>query len=129
MKALTVRQPWTSLIIAGHKNIENRGWPTNHRGKLAIHAGLAVDSDALARHAKLLRRLGLSPENLPKGRILGTVTVLDCRDDSSSPWAEPGLWHWVLANPRAFKHPVPAKGRLGLWEWARTPEKPWKSAL
>lgn len=39
MKALTVRQPWASLIAAGVKTIETRSWSTEYRGPLAIHAG------------------------------------------------------------------------------------------
>jgi hypothetical protein len=39
MKALTLTQPWASLIAVGAKRIETRGWPTNYRGPLAIHAG------------------------------------------------------------------------------------------
>ena len=39
MKALTIRQPWASLIAAGVKTIETRSWSTKYRGPLAIHAG------------------------------------------------------------------------------------------
>ena len=39
MKALTVRQPWASLIAAGVKTIETRSWSSEYRGPLAIHAG------------------------------------------------------------------------------------------
>lgn len=41
MKALTIRQPWASLIAAGVKTIETRSWSTEYRGPLAIHAGKA----------------------------------------------------------------------------------------
>lgn len=39
MKALTLHQPWASLIALGYKTIETRSWATSHRGPLAIHAG------------------------------------------------------------------------------------------
>lgn len=39
MKALTIRQPWASLIAHGVKTIETRSWSTEYRGPLAIHAG------------------------------------------------------------------------------------------
>lgn len=39
MNALTIRQPWASLIAAGVKTIETRSWSTKYRGPLAIHAG------------------------------------------------------------------------------------------
>lgn len=41
MKALTIRQPWASLIALGVKTIETRSWRTNYRGPIAIHAGIA----------------------------------------------------------------------------------------
>lgn len=39
MKAITILQPWASLIACGAKKIETRSWPTNYRGPIAIHAG------------------------------------------------------------------------------------------
>lgn len=38
MKAITVLEPWASLIAYGAKTIETRSWKTNYRGILAIHA-------------------------------------------------------------------------------------------
>lgn len=38
MKALSIRQPWAWLIVNGHKDIENRSWPTRFRGKFLVHA-------------------------------------------------------------------------------------------
>ena len=40
MKALTIMQPWASLIACGAKTIETRSWPTKYRGPIAIHAGM-----------------------------------------------------------------------------------------
>lgn len=39
MKALTVSQPFASLIADGQKFVENRTWSTSYRGLIAIHAG------------------------------------------------------------------------------------------
>jgi hypothetical protein len=39
MKAITILQPWASLIACGAKKIETRGWATKYRGEIAIHAG------------------------------------------------------------------------------------------
>ncbi len=39
MKALTISQPWASLIAEGVKTIETRSRSTKYRGPLAIHAG------------------------------------------------------------------------------------------
>lgn len=42
MKALTISQPYASLIANGEKWVENRVWQTSYRGELAIHAGLGL---------------------------------------------------------------------------------------
>ncbi len=38
MKALTLWQPWASLIAMGQKKIETRCWTTKFRGEIAIHS-------------------------------------------------------------------------------------------
>lgn len=38
MKALTVTEPWATLIAIGAKRIETRSWPTEYRGPVAIHS-------------------------------------------------------------------------------------------
>lgn len=37
--ALTVLQPWASLIALDEKQFETRSWSTPYRGTLVIHAG------------------------------------------------------------------------------------------
>lgn len=39
MKAITLTQPWATLVAIGAKKIETRSWATHYRGPLAIHAG------------------------------------------------------------------------------------------
>jgi hypothetical protein len=39
MKAITILQPWASLIACGAKQIETRRWATSYRGPIAIHTG------------------------------------------------------------------------------------------
>lgn len=38
MKAITLTQPYATLVSLGMKKIETRSWSTNYRGPLAIHA-------------------------------------------------------------------------------------------
>ena len=38
MKAITIWQPWASAIALGDKCFETRGWSTDYRGPIAIHA-------------------------------------------------------------------------------------------
>jgi hypothetical protein len=40
MKAITIIQPWATLIALGEKKFETRSWTTKYRGPLAIHAGM-----------------------------------------------------------------------------------------
>jgi activating signal cointegrator 1 len=49
VKALSLTQPWATLVAIGAKRIETRSWPTGYRGVLAIHA--AKGFPAWAREA------------------------------------------------------------------------------
>jgi hypothetical protein len=117
MKCLSVRPEWAWAILFATppKVIENRSWRTKYRGELGIHASLRPDPAARG----FMSRLGIEvPALVPRGVVLGSVILDDVVDDSDSPWAEPGQQHWVLQDPRPWPGPVPAKGDLGLWEWA-----------
>ena len=46
MKALTLTQPWATLVAIGAKTIETRGWSTSYRGPLAIHAAKKFPENA-----------------------------------------------------------------------------------
>lgn len=47
MKALTLTEPWASLVAIGAKRIETRSWPAYYRGRIAIHAGKKFTGDDL----------------------------------------------------------------------------------
>lgn len=54
----------------------------------------------------------------PLSAIVGVVDLVDVVKGSRSRWAEPGCFHWILANPREFAKPVlMVKGKLGLWNF------------
>ena len=72
---------------------------------------MAMDRVALAKHGRLLH----DANNLPRGYLLGTVSLMDCVDRARSPWAEDGAFHWVLTDPKPFRSPVQMPGSLGLW--------------
>jgi hypothetical protein len=59
----------------------------------------------------------LPPETpVPRGAIIGHVIITGCVRDSPSQWADPGDWHWILADPVPLAEPIPECGRLGLWQ-------------
>jgi len=99
-RALSIRQPWAHAILHLIKDVENRPWRTNFRGPLLIQASLKVERDEATK-------LGLDPDELTTGAIVGQVEVVDCIQDSKSKWASPGQWHWVLKDPRMLKKAVP----------------------
>ena len=142
MKALTVRQPWASLIVAGIKDVENRTWPIPSTApavpfRLAIHSAKRMTDDDYKRarwqalvEGHLALVINYANPGL-RGVVLGLVTVTGChRADGwpkpasiaccASPWAEhdDGVWHWTLADATPLPMPFHAKGRLGLWEVA-----------
>ncbi len=97
MKALSIRQPWAWLICAGHKDIENRNWHTNFRGRIYVHASKTIDKVAYCYVPLTLLPL---PEiaycNL--GSIIGEVDIIGCVDKSDSLWVG-GPYGFTLANP------------------------------
>ena len=41
--ALSIKQPWATLLVAGKKTIEVRSWSTRIRGRVLIHAARIPD--------------------------------------------------------------------------------------
>lgn len=131
MKALTISQPWASLIADGQKFVENRKWSTNYRGEIAIHAGQGTQYLSKPELAKY-----------PTGCVIATARLIECVSLSwikdtvanslnvrtSSEWITwqevldhdytEGPYCWVLDDIRRIE-PVPAKGKQGLWEWSQ----------
>ncbi len=117
MKALSIRQPWAWLIVNGHKDIENRSWPTRYRGPVLIHAAKGMTRTEHHDVGMLCFRLGIPLPafyDLERGGIVGQATVTGCNDNSLSPWFL-GKFGFELADAKPLPF-VPCKGRLGLFE-------------
>lgn len=126
MKALTISQPFASLIASGEKWVENRTWETLYRGPLAIHAG---------KGTQYLTRLELA--QYPTSCIVAVARLVACYHLDSldatrtheklhsydltigeilrHKHAE-GPFCWILANVRKLAEPVHCRGALGLWD-------------
>jgi hypothetical protein len=139
MKAISIKQPWASLIAHGIKDVENRTWkcPQRYIGeRVLVHSSLAKSDQIISRVLKdkqysLFReRFGHSGLDFlePKGAIIGSVEIVECVLNHSSIWAEKTnlpeqlsnecIWNWVLANPILFDEPIMnVKGKLGFWEY------------
>ena len=147
MKAITIYQPWASLIAARAKQFETRPWQTAYRGPIAIHAGakkpsslLTALDDCLVLHAA--KALGLIVagayhgvaevirllDKLPRGAIIATATLAECQytqsrlHEISETEMVSGDWRigryaWKLENVELLLEPTQARGQQGLWEW------------
>jgi hypothetical protein len=132
IRALTVRQPFASLIVYGNKTLEIRSRRTNHRGQLLIcaganeHDGQMIDPDIpgrvvpCSRYLQQTRALSPTVEMFPVGVAVGIVELVDCRpmtpDDARRACVEfrPGLFAWELENPLLIE-PFPVTGNVGLF--------------
>ena len=116
MKALSIRQPWAWLIVNGFKDIENRSWPTNFRGRIYVHTGKKMDPGwfpGLFQHVEG-QNIRL-PFEYALGAIVGEVDIVECVTESASPWFS-GPYGFLLACPLAYETPVPYRGRLSFFE-------------
>lgn len=137
MKALSIKQPWASLIAHGIKDIENRTWATKYRGTIYIHASGKPSFNNLTlnlTHDQIDQivlngsfPLDARNEKYLKSAIIGKVDIVDCVINHPSIWAEHSrgwpsdpkvIYNWVLANPVLFDEPIlNVKGKLSLWEF------------
>lgn len=123
MKAISIKQPWASLITHGIKDIENRTWacPKKYIGqRVLIHA--SAKNDGFARFSKEQQE---SKKHLTdaviyesKSAIIGSVEIVDCVQNHPSIWAEKRVFNWVLANPILYAKPIEnVKGKLSFWDY------------
>ena len=115
MRALSFKQPWASLIVDSIKDIENRTWKTNYRGRIFIHASKSFDKDGYLwirnkfPFIKLLRK-----DEYERGYVIGISEIIDCVSYSDSPWFE-GPYGFILMNSKRLENPFTYKGKLGIF--------------
>lgn len=116
MRALTLMQPYAWATTEGGKRVENRSWNTRQRGRFAGVSWSPDEADWIEREIGLRvpRR-----EDLVFGAIIGSVELYDVVTDCHDAWAIPGLYHWLLRDPRPLARPIPARGRQGWWTYVR----------
>jgi hypothetical protein len=102
LKALSLKQPWANLIVAGDKTIETRVWGTSYRGRILLLSSK-------------------SPNITPAGFALATADLIDCRpmtkrdEHAAKCTIYPKAVAWILENVRPIE-PFPMKGQLGLFD-------------
>lgn len=129
MKALSVREPWASLIARGDKTVEVRSWPTKHRGDLVIVSSARVTSTERA----LCEAFDVEPV---LGVTRAIVRVVDCvpftRESVSKAWLDHvgdeaietlcsapsrgGAYAWILADANQKIPAIVTRGALNLYD-------------
>lgn len=116
MKVLSIKQPWAYAIFHLGKDIENRTRHTKIRGEILVHTSKQVDITAY----NLLVSQGheLPPvKDLPTGKIIGSVKIIDSVDSHPSVWKQDGAIGYVIENQKLLEKPIPHRGQLGFWNY------------
>ena len=126
MKALTIKQPYATLIAEGIKEYEFRTWKTNYRGEFLIHAGKDINTEAM----KNFHHLELE---YPATSIIAIATLEDCIEVTDEfrnilKKKNPILYCHIINDKNwkgyAFKltnvkkiEIIPAQGKLSFWNY------------
>jgi len=129
IRALTISQPWASLIACGEKWIENRNWEvhSSYYGLIAIHAGKGLQYltkeevidyptgaiIAIARLAECIsmRTIEYNAVHHPADKV--GFLPMTFSQLAAHRFAE-GPFCWVLQDIQAIE-PIPYRGAQGLW--------------
>ena len=147
MKAISLHQPWASLIAVGVKTVETRTWkpPVGLVGqRIAIHAskghgdGMAFTPEEWTAVMEVCGDRWPNP--MPRGCVVATARLASVGQVSiqgtGRVWVAQGdgfrwvdtdpygnfsdfRWLWFLEDVEPVTPPVPEKGRQGFWEWRR----------
>lgn len=138
MKALTLTQPWATLVAIDAKRFETRSWFTSYRGEIAIHAakGFPRQCQLLVDQEPFADALGDRRRHLPIGKIVAIAQLKACILISNADLRQCGFvdlygkvrkelpfgdfsvgrYAWELADVEELAVPIDCKGALGLWD-------------
>ena len=112
MKALSIRQPWATLIALGVKTIENRDTLKNFRGDFLIHASKQFDEEGYEWCQQQFIGM-LPPESFQCGGIVGKAEIYDCVTESDSIWFR-GKYGFLIRHAQELPF-TSCAGKLGFW--------------
>ncbi|NYF89707.1 ASCH domain-containing protein [Tunturiibacter empetritectus] len=102
IRAISVKQPFAEQILRGSKRYEYRTVPTNIRERVYIYASLKP-----RREEEFWRKMDKSAEQLPKGKIVGSVQIVGCIEIAGCK-SNRKEFAYKLANPKRLRtHLVP----------------------
>lgn len=115
IKAISIKDPWASLIRYGYKTIETRKWKTNYRGKILICTSINQDDIAWNNIGYLLENKKTFP-----GHAICIATLVNIRpmivNDQKKSLCNiyDNAYSWILEDIIKIK-PFPVKGKLSLF--------------
>lgn len=139
MRALSIMQPWASLIVRGIQKVENRSWSTAHRGPLLIHAPKKIDYKFVEDYkeyneGKIAKRLELHGitmvellqfSRIQNGGVIGAVNLVKVVKERPGDPFFFGEYGFLFSNP--MRLPLRRyKGKLKIFE---IPDEPWMVAV
>lgn len=141
VKAISLWEPWASLIRTGAKTYETRSWWTSYRGPLLICAAKTREYDYMVCNADFQKGLQklfwnvtdmkfpvqIKEEHLNFGKAVALVELIRCEPTESLSFADfskeemfgnysPGRFAWKLRMIKNDFKPFPVKGSQGLFE-------------
>lgn len=146
MYAISLRQPWASLIALRIKTIDTKAWspPRSEVGRrIGIHASRTVITNRNQMDPEtwdtMVKIYGIEwSRELPKGAMVATALLKSAhrvlgikegrahlagtnRTVSTDPHGDysPGRWLWILEDVMPINPPVETSGRGPLWVWKR----------
>ena len=140
LRAISLWQPWASLMAVGAKHIETRHWPTEYRGLVAIHAAKKWNNELEdlcfdEPFAKWLfpDEILPKPNNLPRGCIVAVAHLSGCvstneRNLIPEPRTaerafgnyDPNRFMWLFPRIWKLSSPVFVRGQQGFWTLSET---------
>ena len=126
MKVLSIKEPFATLIKDDVKIYETRSWKTNYRGEIYIHASLSLSKSERVESANKYLKSEIKP-----GFILCKCELVDCipmtdefikyinEETSEYDYGlySEGRYAWKLKVLEVLDEPIPAKGKLGIWNY------------
>lgn len=146
MKVLSLLQPWSLLMVTGHKQVETRGWNTPYRGPLFIHASgelnkrmkqIGLTPLEMATSNEHFRRAIINPNLMITGKIIGMVQLDEVIKVENEPPPdeyfnkltvkeiafgnyELGRYMWFCSKAVQFRYPIVHKGTQGIRDAPKT---------
>jgi len=120
LPAITIKQPFASLVGWGVKTIEVRSSNLNYRGPLIICSGKKVFDGVSLLMPNSLEYYRQYKSIMPQGQAIAVVELVDCRpmkpkdaDLSFVPYSE-GLYSWILRDATSIE-PFEVSGNIGIF--------------